>query len=87
MSESLSELALRILHPVTFIDNDVLPFEFTKRRFIIEDVFISGQDDIELVILQLLSNQGPLIALASVSDDLNRWAPFLEFIHPVVDSR
>ena len=51
LAESQGELRFLILHPVTLVDNDVLPGHLAESGLVIENVLVGVEHDVELVIL------------------------------------
>jgi len=44
---------------MSFIDNNVFPIEFIQQVAVFDNVLVSGQTDIEIMLLQLLSSLFP----------------------------
>ena len=70
---------------MSFVYNDVLPIEFAKSGFVVEDVLVSGQNDVELLIFEELSQSRTLILFSFVGDHSDRGRPFLELVYPVLN--
>ena len=85
LAESGGKLRLSISDSVALIDNDILPVEFAESRFVVKDVLICGEHDVELFVLEELRKGRTLVLLALVCDDANRRRPLLELVYPVRD--
>ncbi len=70
---------------MTFVDNDVLPLDFAQSRLVVKNVFISSQDYVELLVFEVLSENGSLILFAFISNHTYGWRPSFEFTHPIID--
>ena len=70
---------------MAFIYDDVLPIQFAESRFVVEDVLVSGQHDMELLIFEELSQSRALILFSFVRDHSDRGRPLLELVNPVLD--
>mmetsp|Transcript_27928 Transcript_27928/g.26964 ORF Transcript_27928/g.26964 Transcript_27928/m.26964 type:complete len:446 (-) Transcript_27928:715-2052(-) len=87
LAEGECELALLVLHPVALIHDDVLPGDLAEGGLVVEDVLVGGDDHMELIILEVLSQEGPLMLLALVDDLPDAGGPLVELHDPVGDDR
>jgi hypothetical protein len=55
--QSLRQLGLDVLHPVSFIDNHVNPFDLGQQRSFLDDVLVRRHTDLEVA----RSNSGILL--------------------------
>ena len=85
LAQGRSKFRLGVPHPVTLVDDDVLPLQLAEGRLIVENVLVGREDDVELLVLEELREGRPLVLLALVCDDTNRGRPLLELVNPVLD--
>ena len=83
----LRQFAVVVLHAMTFVDDHVLPRQFGERRFIFDDVLVSGEEDVELDGPHLVLDDAADRRRSLVADDIDRRGPFLKFQRPVGQSR
>lgn len=83
LTHRLSKARLLVLHSVTFIDDNVLPDELGKDSLIVHDVLVSRDEDIELLTVNDLGQQGSLRFLTLVNDNFDIWRPLLELQGPI----
>lgn len=72
---------------MAFVDDDILPLDFTKGRLVVQNVLVGGEDDVKLLILEVLSEDRSFVLLAFVRNDADRWRPSFKLAHPVIDRR
>lgn len=70
---------------MTFIHNNVLPVKLAKCRFIVQDVLICSQNDVEFLISEEIGQGWSLVLLALIGDHFDGWSPLCELIDPVLD--
>ena len=63
----------------------ILPIKLAQSRFVIQDILVSRQDHMEVLIFKELGQGRSLILLAFVGDDSNCGRPFLELVDPILD--
>ena len=81
--QSLSQFAVMVFHSMTFVNNETLPSDFSQGRFVLHDVLISCNENIELVRSNLVAQSTPVLGVALISYDVDRGSPFFEFAQPV----
>lgn len=69
LAQGLSELGLGVLHAMTFVDDDVLPLDLAQGRLVVQDILVRGQYDVELLVFEMLGEDGSFVFLALISDD------------------
>ncbi|KAH9409282.1 hypothetical protein TYRP_010285 [Tyrophagus putrescentiae] len=57
--ENLRQLAVVVLHAVALVDDHVLPLDLRQHRLVLDDVLVGGEEDVELVRLQLRGQVAP----------------------------
>jgi len=69
LAQGLSELGLGVFHAMTFVDDDVLPLDLAQGRLVVQDILVRGQYDVELLVFEMLGEDGSFVFLALISDD------------------
>src|ERR1700754_3996592 len=83
LCDGAAELGAGVLHTMSFVDNHVKPLDFAKDRPIFDNEFVSGEQDLEVAVSDLLLMILTLRWRAFVDNSLNAWRPLLEFVVPV----
>lgn len=52
--QDLCQLAVVVLHAMPLIDDHVLPVDLAQDRLVLDDVFVGGQQDVQLPQLDLV---------------------------------
>jgi len=68
---------------MTLIDDHVDPFDLGEERSILDDILVSGEQNVEIGIPHLLLFNLASIWSSSIADEVDTRCPFLEFMLPV----
>ena len=79
----LRELALRVLHAVTFVDDHMDPIQPTENRSIFDDVLVSGKQDLELADPGIVLQRFPLSRVTLVRYRLDTRSPLRKLSGPI----
>ena len=87
LSQHIRQFAVSVLDSVTFINNNVVPFKFSKVRFVQHNVFVRCEQDIEFgsddfFLVSLFS----CLRFSFVNYNIDCWSPFVEFDGPIAES-
>jgi hypothetical protein len=69
LAQGLSELRLGVFHAMTFVNDDVLPLDLAQGRLVVQDILVRGQYDVELLVFEMLGEDGSFVFLALIGDD------------------
>ena len=83
LSQDGRQLAMRILHAMTLINDHIEPFNLGQETAVLDNVLIGGEHDIEFSVFDLLLNILALSRCSFVFNLNHRRCPFFKFKAPI----
>lgn len=87
LRQSLRELAVGVLHTVTFVDDHVDPFVLCEERSVLNDVLVGREEDLERVPLDLVLQTLPDWGRPLVDHHFDARGPLGKLQRPVAERR
>lgn len=69
---------------MALVNYDVFPVDFAEVIFLLQDVFIGGQADVEFLFLQLLGKHFSFLRISFENKKLHTRCPFIKLQAPIM---